>query len=407
MTKKRWDAIWVNATVATCVKDSQILLSGAIAVNEDRIAWVGSMNDLNEPPELLADKVYDVAGLTITPGLIDCHTHLIYAGNRAEEFAQRAQGMTYEEIAKLGGGIQSTVRQTRLASEDELFAQSLPRAQAIVASGVTTLEIKSGYGLELATEIKMLRVAKRIAQVLPITLKTTLLAAHVIAPEYQARPKEYVDLICHEMIPLVATEKLADAVDVFCEKIAFNLQQTEKIFAAAKRYHLAVKCHAEQLSDSGAGRLAAMHQAVSADHLEYASPATIEAMANAATVAVLLPGAFYFLRETKLPPIELLRKHQVPIALATDCNPGTSPIMSLPLVMNLACTLYRLTPEEALHGVTRNAAAALGLQESIGTLEVGKMADFLVWNVNHPTLLSYYAGWNPLQQYIKSGRIIN
>ncbi len=407
MTKKRWDAIWINATIATCVKDSQILVSGAIAVNDEQIAWVGNMAELESAPESLAEKVYDVKGFTITPGLIDCHTHLVYAGNRANDFEKRAQGMSYEEIAQGGGGIQSTVQQTRLASEDELFAESLPRAKALVASGVTTLEIKSGYGLDIATEIKMLRVAKRIASTLPITLKTTLLAAHVIAPEYKTRPQEYVDLICHEMIPLMATEKLADAVDVYCEKIAFNLQQTEKIFETAKRYHLAVKCHAEQLSDTGAGRLAAMHQALSADHLEYASIATIEAMAKAGTVAVLLPGAFYFLRETKLPPIDLLRKHQVPIALASDCNPGTSPVMSLPLVMNLGCTLYRLTPEEALHGVTRNAAKALALDETIGTLEVGKMADFIVWDVNHPVLLTYYAGWNPLHAYIKSGQIRN
>jgi imidazolonepropionase len=328
---------------------------------------------------------------------------LVYAGNRANEFEARLQGVTYEEIARQGGGIQSTVNATRKASEEELFSQSIIRAQALLNSGVTTLEIKSGYGLDWPTELKILQVAKRIEDTLPITVFKTFLGAHTIPAEYRGKTDQYVDLICDEMIPQIAKEKLASAVDVFCEKIAFNIQQTERIFQAAKANGLGIKCHAEQLSDSGSVMLAAKYKALSVDHLEHASDAGIKAISTSGTVAVLLPGAFYFLRETKLPPIALLRKHRVPMAIATDCNPGTSPIMSLLIMLNMACTIFRLTPNEALAGVTRNAAKALGIETTHGTLTVGKVADFAIWDVEHAAELAYYMGNNPLFQLVKNG----
>jgi imidazolonepropionase len=364
------------------------------------------METLPGTPLELASEVYDVAGRCLAPGLLDCHTHVVYAGDRAQEFAMRLQGASYETIARAGGGILSTVKATRDASEDALFAQSAVRVDALLKSGVTTIEIKSGYGLDCETEIKMLRVAKKIERLFPVTVRKTFLAAHAVPPEFAGNAQAYVDLICDDMLPKVAAEKLADAVDVFCEKIAFDLAQTERIFKTASHYHLPVKCHAEQFSDSGSAALAAHYHALSADHLEHVSLAGIKALAQAGTVAVLLPGAFYFLRETKMPPIDLLREHHIPIAIASDCNPGTSPVLSLLFVLNMACTLLRLTPEEALLGVTRHAAKALGMESTHGTLAVGKAADLTIWNVTHPAELAYYVGNDPLYQRVKNGRVV-
>lgn len=404
---KQFDSIWVNGLAATCESGYGLIERAAVAVKNGKIAWVGPMQALGGEPENRAHEVYDFHGQCLTPGFIDCHTHVVYGGNRAHEFEMRLQGISYEEIARQGGGIQSTVNATRAMSEEELFKHSLKRARALLQSGITTLEIKSGYGLDLETELKILRVATRIEEALPVTVSKTFLGAHTIPPEYRGKADEYVDLVCNEMIPVIARNNLADAVDVFCEKIAFNIEQTERIFKAARLNGLGIKCHAEQLSDSGSAALAAKYHAWSVDHLEHVSNAGIKAIAQSGTVAVLLPGAFYFLRETKLPPIETLRKYQVPIAIATDSNPGTSPIMSLLIILNMACTLFRLTPTEALEGVTRHAAKALGMEETHGTLTIGKAADFAIWNVAHPSELAYYMGNNPLQQLIKNGKPVN
>lgn len=407
MHSKQWDALWINGLLTTCEGGYGFHENAALAVKQGKITWLGAMSELPFAPVECAEKIYDLAGRCVTPGFIDCHTHLIYAGNRAHEFELRLQGATYEDIARQGGGIQSTVAATRAASEEMLFAASSKRVQALIASGVTTIEIKSGYGLDWQTEAKILRVAKHIEEIFPITICKTFLGAHIIPKEYRDCPDAYVDILCEEMIPRIAQEKLAEAVDVFCEKMAFSLEQTERIFKAANQHNLAIKCHAEQLSTSESAILAAKHQALSVDHLEYLSAAGVKAMAEAGTVAVLLPGAFYFLRETKQPPIDLLRKHNIPIALASDCNPGTSPIMSLLFILNLACTLFRLTPEEALLGVTQQAAKALGLDKTHGTLTKGKVADFAIWDVTHPAELAYYIGANPLHALVKNGEVIS
>lgn len=403
---KQWDAIWVNGLIATCEQGYGLLENAAVAVKEGKIVWVGLRSDLPDQPESLANTVHDMNGCCMTPGLIDCHTHLVYAGNRAYEFELRLEGVSYEEITKQGGGIQSTVSHTRGVSEQELLEQTLPRAKSLMASGVTTLEIKSGYGLDLETELKILRVAKRIEEILPLTVKKTFLGAHTVPKEYKDRAEAYVDLVCNEMIPAVAEEKLADAVDVFCENIAFNLEQTERVFETAQKYNLAIKCHAEQLSDSGAAKLAAKYHALSVDHLEYMSEEGVKAIAESKTVAVLLPGAFYFLREKQMPPIDLLRKYRVPMAISSDCNPGTSPILSLQLIIHMACTLFRMTPEEALLGVTLHAAKALGLQKTHGSIAVGKVADFAIWNVKYPAELAYFMGGNLLHQVVKKGGVV-
>lgn len=402
----RWDYLWVHGTIATCAKEQDLLIDGALAVQGNKIAWVGPMQELPKPPEQLANHVIDASGMCLTPGFIDCHTHFIYAGNRAQEFEWRLQGKTYVEIAQEGGGIQSTVRATRAASEDELFEQSLARAKIMLQNGVTTLEVKSGYGLNLETEVKMLRVAQRIEKLLPITIKKTFLGAHTIPAEFKNNPDDYVNLVCDEMLPFIAKEKLAEAVDVFCESIAFNLRQTEKIFKTAKQLGFSLKCHSEQLSNSESAALAARYAALSVDHLEHVSHESIRVLAEAGTVAVLLPGAYYCLRETTMPPINELRQHSIPIAIATDSNPGTSPILSLLLVMNMACTLFRLSPNEVLHGVTRHAAKALGIDATHGTLAAGKIADIAVWNVKNPRELMYFLGGNPLKQLIKAGKMV-
>lgn len=407
MIKKQWDTLWVNACLVTLNEGYGLIENGAIAANNGRIVWLGQEADLPGLPKDLASAVYDVKGCCVTPGLIDCHTHLVYAGNRSNEFELRLQGATYESIAKADGGIQSTVAATRAASEDELYRQSLKRAEALMAEGVTTLEIKSGYGLDLETELKILRVAKRIGEELPLTVSLTFLGAHALPLDYKDKSDEYIDLICHDMLPAIVDAGLVDNIDVFCEKIAFTLAQAERIFKAAKEFGLHIKCHAEQLSDLGCSSLAAKYNALSVDHLEFLSEEGVKALGASNTVAVLLPGAFYFLREKQLPPIKLLNEHKVPIAIATDSNPGTSPVTSILLMLNMACTLFNLTPEAALIGITKNAAKALGLEKSHGTLTVGKVADLIVWDIKHPAELSYRIGCNPLLSVIKNGVIVS
>jgi len=389
----RWDSLLINATLATFAGDKPygLLERGAIAMHQGNIAWVGPQASLPGDASSLASQVEDLGGAVVTPGLIDCHTHLVFGGNRAHEFDLRLNGATYEEIARAGGGIVSTVKATRAASEDELFAQALPRAHALMADGVTTLEIKSGYGLDLDTERRMLRVARRLGKALGITVRTSFLGLHALPPEYRDHREAYVSLVCDEMLPALASEGLVDAVDAFCENIGFTLEETRRVFDRAAELGLPVKLHAEQLSDLDGAALVAHYHGLSADHLEYLSDRGMRAMAAAGTVAVLLPGAFYALRETKLPPIAGLREHGVSMAVATDCNPGTSPLLSLRLAAGMACTLFRLTPEEALRGVTVHAARALGLSDR-GTLEVGQRADLAVWNVNQPAELCYWIG---------------
>ncbi|NOI69886.1 imidazolonepropionase [Vibrio owensii] len=348
------------------------------------------------------EQTIDLQSKLLLPGLIDCHTHLVYAGNRANEFEMRLNGVPYEEIAKQGGGILSTVHATRAASEEQLIELALPRLDGLLTSGVTSIEVKSGYGLTLDDEIKMLRTAKALEQERKVKITTTLLAAHALPPEFKDRDDDYIQHICDDIIPLVAEEKLATSVDVFCESIGFNLAQTERVFEAAKKHGLHVKGHTEQLSDLGGTTLTAKYNGLSADHIEYLDEIGVRALANSSTVATLLPGAFYFLRETQLPPIDLLRTHKVPMAIATDINPGTSPFADLTLMMNMACTLFRLTPQEALRGVTQNAAKALGYGESRGVIEVGYDADFSIWDIEHPADLSYQVGAKRLV-----GRIVN
>lgn len=357
--------------------------ANAIAFRGGRIAWIG---DRREAPE--AARSIDGEGRWLTPGLVDCHTHLVYAGNRAREFEMRLQGASYEEIARSGGGIRSTVRATRAASLDRLVAQSLPRLASLVAEGVTVVEIKSGYGLDLANETRMLQAARALTAVLPVTVRTTLLALHALPPEYEGRADDYVDYVCREMIPAIAGAGLADAVDAFCERIAFTPAQVERAFRAAREHGLRVKLHAEQLSNQGGAELASRYQALSADHLEHVDELGVAALGRAGTVAVLLPGAFFHLRENQAPPVELMRRHRVPIAIASDSNPGTSPYSSLLLMLNMACTQFRLTPEEALAGVTRNAARALGMHDTHGTLAAGKAADAVLWNIDEPAELA-------------------
>ena len=406
--KKKWDALWINAMLVTCEGSCYGLIEkGALAISDGKIVWVGDMADLSEAARNSAHDVYNAAGLCITPGFIDCHTHIVYAGNRSCEFALRLQGLSYEEIARQGGGIFSTVAKTRNATADELLRESLKRARALQKSGVTTLEIKSGYGLDWDSECKLLYVADEIGKRLSLTVIKTFLGAHTVPIEYRDNRSAYVDLICKKMIPEIAEQKLADAVDVFSENIAFNLEETEQIFKVAKQFGLDIKCHAEQLSDSGSTMLAAKYAAISADHLEHLSEKGVKALAlSGKTVAVLLPGAFYFLREKKRPPVDLLKRYRVPIAIASDCNPGTSPIVSLRIILNMACVLFDLTPEEALLAVTQNAARALNIENDYGTLSVGKAADFVVWDISHPRELAYGIGDDPLYQLIKHGKII-
>ncbi|HHQ6629123.1 TPA: imidazolonepropionase [Serratia fonticola] len=384
------DSLWHGADIVT-MRDGKyhIISNGAIAVRAGKIVWMGEQAAM---PALAATKTVKLDGGIITPGLVDCHTHLVFGGNRSGEFEQRLNGVSYAEIAAQGGGIISTVKATRDAQEELLLEQALFRLRPLLAEGVTCVEIKSGYGLTLASELKMLRVARRLAEILPVEVKTTCLAAHALPPEYAGRSDDYIDLVCNTIIPEAAAAGLADAVDAFCEHLAFSPEQVERVFAAAEQAGLPVKLHAEQLSALGGSALAARHHALSADHLEYATEQDAIAMAAAGTVAVLLPGAYYLLRETQCPPVELFRKHGVKMAIASDANPGTSPVLSLRLMINMACTLFRLTPEEALAGVTLHAAKALGLQETHGSLEVGKVADFVHWPLARPAELAYWLG---------------
>ena len=363
----------------------------ALAIRGGRIAWVGTREQL-QAISWSAAVVTEARGLWITPGLIECHTHLVYAGDRSNEFAARLRGATYEDIARAGGGIVSTMRATRAASEEELLAQSLPRARALVSEGVTTLEVKSGYGLDLASEVKMLRVAKRLGAELGIDVIKTFLGAHALPPEFAQRQDDYIRHVCDDMLPAVIAEQLADAADVFCERIAFTREQTERVFERARQSGLKLRLHADQLSDGGGGELAARYGALSADHLEYASDASLQLMARNGVIAGLLPGAFYFLRETRSPPIEKMRALGVQMAVSTDCNPGTSPIASILLAMNMACVLFRMTAAEVLRGVTVNAARALGVGEDRGMLRTGMRADLAIWKLRHPEQLCAEVG---------------
>jgi imidazolonepropionase len=391
-----WDRVWLGASLATMAGrpayndrhagDPAELRDAVLAIKDGRIAWIGTRQEL-DTLQWSATTVTQANGLWITPGLIECHTHLVHGGDRSNEFAARLRGATYEEISRAGGGIVSTMRATRAASEDQLLDQSLPRALALAAEGVTTLEIKSGYGLDLDNEMKMLRVAQRIGEITGLTVIKTFLGAHALPPEFAGRQEDYVRHVCDDMLPAVANAKLADAVDVFCERIAFSPEQTRRIFDRAREFGLNARLHADQLSDGSGGELAAECGALSADHLEYTSERSLQRMAERGVVAGILPGAFYYLRETKLPPIERLRELNIPMAVSTDCNPGTSPIASLLTAMNMACVMFRMTAAEALRGATVNAAKALGLAKDRGTLEVGARADLAVWRIRHPEQL--------------------
>ncbi|HEY1414987.1 MAG TPA: imidazolonepropionase [Caulobacteraceae bacterium] len=399
----RCDAIWRNARLATLAEGAPGLGEidhGLVACREGRILYVGTEA---EAPSLDASRVHDCEGRWITPGLIDCHTHLVFAGDRAGEFERRLAGETYEAIAREGGGILSTVRATRGATCEALVETALPRLDALIAEGVTTVEVKSGYGLTLADEMKMLRAAQELGRRRPATVTTTFLGAHTVPLEYKGDSDGYIDLLCDRMIPEIARERLADAVDAFCETIAFSPGQVRRVFDAAKAAGLPVKIHAEQLSDQGGAALAADFGALSADHLEHLDEAGVEAMARAGTVAVLLPGAYYFMRERQPPPIDAFRSRGVPMALATDCNPGTSPLSSILMTLNMAATQFRMTIEECVAGVTRNAARALGLQAEAGTLEAGKRCDLAIWNIEQPAELVYWLGRNPLEARVWGG----
>jgi imidazolonepropionase len=396
-----FDTIWLDARLATLAPERAglgVIERGAVAAKDGRIVFAGTTADL--PTDWDAKQRVALDGRWITPGLIDCHTHLVYAGDRAHEFELRLAGASYEEIARAGGGIVSTVKATRAASEDMLVAQSLPRLDALMAEGITTIEIKSGYGLDAEMEARMLRAARRLGRERDIDVATTFLGAHAMPPESNDKDR-YIDHVC-DMIPALVRDRLVDAVDAFCEGIAFSPDQTARVFAAAKAAGLRVKLHADQLSNLQGARLAAEHNALSADHLEYTDEDGVAAMARAGTVAVLLPGAFYVLRETQLPPVAAFRKHSVPIAIATDSNPGTSPITSLLMTINMAATLFRLTVDECIAGVTRNAARALG-RHDVGTLEAGKQCDLAIWDIERPAELAYRIGFNPLHVRVRRG----
>ena len=400
-----WDVLLTDARIATLGTEAPEygeITDGALAISDGLIDWIGPQADL---PSGGATTTRSVSGQWLTPALIDCHTHLVFGGDRSEEFEQRLRGASYEDIAKAGGGILSTVRATREASADELFDAALPRVQSLLAEGVATVEIKSGYGLDVENELKMLEVARRLDESSGINVRTTLLAAHSVPPEYKGKANDYIDLICNELLPIVAERGLADAVDAYCESIAFSAPQIAKLFRKAGELGLPIKLHADQLSDGGGAELAAFYNALSADHLEYTSTTGVEAMAKAGAVAVLLPGAYLSLGETQRPPIAALRSNDVPIAVASDCNPGTSPMCSLRNAMMLASRLFGLTPLECLAGTTREAARALGLSQDRGTLEVGKRADIAVWDIGHPREITYWMGTPQLTELLLADTI--
>ncbi|MBM1180720.1 imidazolonepropionase [Pseudomonas lundensis] len=393
--------LWQHCNVATMAEGAySIIEDAAIVTCEGFIEWIGPRLHV---PHGEYSQTHGLEGAWVTPGLIDCHTHTVFGGNRSGEFEQRLQGVSYADIAAAGGGIASTVRATRAASEEELFASARQRLMCLLRDGVTSVEIKSGYGLSLESERKILRVIRRLGDTLPVTVRSTCLAAHALPPEYKDRADDYIDLICNEMLPALAAEGLVDAVDAFCEYLAFSPAQVERVFKVAQGLGLPVKLHAEQLSSLHGSSLAARYHALSADHLEFMTEEDAMAMAAAGTVAVLLPGAFYFLRETQLPPMQALRQHGVKIAIASDLNPGTSPALSLRLMMNMACTLFRMKPEEALAGVTLHAATALGMGETHGSLEPGKVADFVAWNIDRPADLAYWLGGDLDKRVVRNG----
>jgi len=401
-----FDSVWLDVNLATMNgPDYGIVEQAAIAIKDGKIAWLGPRAELPKF-DALATPIYQGQGKWMTPGLIDCHTHIVYGGHRAKEFEMRLEGASYQEIAAAGGGIVATVKATREADDETLYVSAKNRLNALMKEGVTTVEIKSGYGLDVDSELKMLRIARLLGEHHPVDVKTTFLGAHALPPEFKDNSDGYIDLVCSEMIQAVVDEGLADAVDAFCESVGFSLAQTQRVFDAAKRHNLPVKLHAEQMSNLGGSALAASYGALSVDHIEYLDETGIAAIKAAGTVAVVLPGAYYFLRETQQPPIQLLRKHKVPMAIATDANPGSSPLCSLQLMLNMACTLFRMTPHEALAGVTINAANALGINENVGSLEVGKQADLVLWDIDHPAQLAYQFGVNPCLQVIKNGRVV-
>ena len=398
------DRLWKRARLATMVEGRPglgLVEDGLVAARGDRIVYAGSVTDA---PSIEARQVIDCKGRWITPGLVDCHTHIVYGGNRAHEFELRLAGATYEELARAGGGIVSTMKATRAASEDSLLAAALPRVDALMVEGVTTLEVKSGYGLDRDNEMKMLKAARRIGEARPLSVTTTFLGAHAMPPEAAGDKDAYIAAVCDDMLPAVAAAGLADTVDAFCDDIGFTYAQTERVFEAAKAHGLPVKLHAEQLTNQKGTALAARYGAQSADHLEHLDEEGVGALAKAGTVAVLLPGAFYFVRETKKPPVELLRKHGAHIALASDSNPGSSPLTSLLLTMNMGATLFRLTVDECLLGITREAARAVGRLDSVGTLEVGKFCDLAIWDIERPAELVYRMGFNPLHNRVWHGQ---
>jgi imidazolonepropionase len=402
-----WDQVWIGADIATMVAGAWSygnLKNAALAVKGERIAWIGTASEARSRAAAQKLSPQDAQGLWMTPGLIDCHTHLVYGGNRVEEFEKRLCGVSYEDIARAGGGIQSTVQATRAASHGELYASAAARARSLMLEGVTTIEVKSGYGLDLGAERRLLEVARDLGKQLPVSIKKTFLGLHALPREFADRRQDFVSQVSGPWLESLASEGLVDAIDAFCENIAFSLAETERFLEAAKRLGLSAHVHAGQLSDMGAAELAAKWHALSADHLEYLSAAGARSLASAGTVAVLLPAAYYTLRQTTPPPIALLREAGVPLAVATDCNPGTAPCTSILLALNMACTLFGLTPEEALTGATRQAALALGALDEIGTLEVGKRADIAFWRIDRPAELCYAMGANPCVGVIHRGR---
>ncbi|WP_416306475.1 imidazolonepropionase [Neptunicella sp. SCSIO 80796] len=398
------EKLLLDVNIASMANNDQsygILENAALAIENGKISWIGAQGEL--PQFSHAPATESMNGQWLTPGLIDCHTHLVFAGNRADEFEQRLQGVSYADIAANGGGIQRTVTATRAASETELLDLAIQRAKTLLLQGVSCVEVKSGYGLDFETELKMLRVARQLEKYLPMKVKTTFLGAHALPPEYSSNPDGYVQMLCDDMLPQVAEQGLADAVDVFCESIGFTLEHTRRVFNKAQQLGLPVKLHAEQLTNMGGSALAASFNALSVDHIEYLDEVGVQAISESGTVATLLPGAFYYLKETQKPPIDLLRQYKVPMAIATDFNPGSSPICNLPLMINMACTLFSLTPQEALQGVTLNAARALGMDNQIGSIEVGKQADLLCWDISHPNQLAYQIGNHTLSKMWQNG----